>query len=589
MTSILQTIRGVAAAAPDSVAVDNPAGVMTYAELISSADRLARGLRRAGVREGDLVGMSLGRANLPVGLLAIMAAGAAYLPVDTTVSSDMMVTWLDECSVRTVLAEREPDDVSSKQTYVLFGEVMRNADDADTECHPSATVEDTLAYVIPTSGTTRRPKLVAVGHRGLSAHTHALREACELTPQDRVLQFHTITFDAAAEEIYPTLSAGATLVTLDAVPAPHELMALAQEHRITVLNLPTSYWHQLAAERTQSLSMSLADLRLVVIGGEGAGAELVSKWVTDIRIPLINSYGVTEATITSTWCLVNEEDAGAEIPIGSPIDGTTTRILDKDLNPTAPGSPGELCIGGVGVAWGYLGEAGLTADKFRPDPYASAPGGRLYRTGDLCTQERDARIFFGGRQDLEVKVRGYRVDLSSIEAELTSLPGVVGAVVVPSATIEGQLLAYLVTDPSAGTQVDADSVRTHLEDRLPPWSVPHIFRFLSSFPLTSHGKVDRGVLATRVAERAPGPVEGAPESIAVTVSGIWSEVLGVSDLPAETDFFEAGGHSLLAFRILSSIRRQLAVDVPARALFDTPRLNEFTTQVEALLAKAERT
>lgn len=569
---------------------------MTYAELVAAADTVATALQRAGVREGDVVAMALSRPHLPAGVLAIMAAGAAYLPIDTAVSADMVGTWLAECSVRTVLTDRDPDNIpSSGQALVRYDEALRSGDGADAERHRSAAVEDTLAYVIPTSGTTRRPKLVAVGHCGLAAHARAVRDACELTPQDRVLQFHTINFDAAAEEIYPTLAAGATLVTLDAVPAPHELIAFSQEHRITVLNLPTSYWHQLAAERTESLTTGLADVRLVVIGGEGAVAELASKWVRDVRIPLINSYGVTESTIMSTWCLVGEEDAQPDVPIGSPIDGTTTRILDDDLNPTAPGSAGELCIGGVGVAWGYLGEAGLTADKFRPDPYTSTPGGRLYRTGDVCTEERDGRIFFGGRRDLEVKVRGYRVDLSPIEAELMSLPGVVGAAVVPSTTTEGQLLAYLVTDPASGNQVGADGVRTHLEGRLPSWSVPHVFRFLASFPLTSHGKVDRAALAAGDAENAPAapqraaPNEGAPESTAVTVSGIWSDVLGVPDVTAEMNFFEAGGHSLLAFRILSNIRRQLAVDVPAKALFDTPRLGEFTAQVEALLDEAERT
>ncbi|CAM5280143.1 Carrier domain-containing protein OS=Kitasatospora aureofaciens OX=1894 GN=HS99_0015140 PE=4 SV=1 [Kitasatospora aureofaciens] len=569
---------------------------MTYAELVAAADTVAAALQRAGVREGDVVAMALSRPHLPAGVLAIMAAGAAYLPVDTAVSADMVGTWLAECSVRTVLSDREPDNIpSSGRTLVRYDEVLRSEGGADAERHRSAAVEDALAYVIPTSGTTRRPKLVAVGHRGLAAHTRALRDACELKPHDRALQFHTINFDAAAEEIYPTLAAGATLVTLDEVPAPHELIVFCQEHQITVLNLPTSYWHQLAAEHTESLTTGLASVRSVVIGGEGAVAELATKWVRDVRIPLINSYGVTESTITSTWCLVEEDDAQPDVPIGSPIDGTTTRILDDDLNPTATGSAGELCIGGVGVAWGYLGEAGLTADKFRPDPYASTPGGRLYRTGDVCTEEHNGRIFFRGRRDLEVKVRGYRIDLSSIEAELTSLPGVIGAAAVQSAKTEGQLLAYLVTDPAPGNQVDADGARRHLEGRLPSWSVPHVFRFLTSFPLTSHGKVDRAALAARDAESALAaaqpvvPTKVAPESTAATVSGIWSDVLGVPDVTMETNFFEAGGHSLLAFRILSNIRRQLAVDVPAKTLFDTPKLGEFTAEVEALLVETERT
>lgn len=568
---------------------------MTYAELISAAETVATALQRVGVREGDVVAMALSRPHLPAGVLAIMAAGAAYLPIDTAVSADMVGTWLAECSVRTIFTDREPGDIPrGGRALVRYDEALRGGDGADAERHRSAGGEDALAYVIPTSGTTRRPKLVAVGHRGLAAHTRALRDACELTSQDRVLQFHAIDFDAAAEEIYPTLAAGATLVTLDAVPAPHELIAFSQEHRITVLNLPTSYWHQLAAEGTESLTTGLADVRLVVIGGEVAVAELASKWVRDVRIPLINSYGVTESTITSTWCLVKEEDARSDVPIGSPIDGTTTRILDDELNPKDSGSTGELCIGGVGVAWGYLGEAGLTADKFRPDPYASTPGGRLYRTGDLCTEERDGRIVFGGRRDLEVKVRGYRVDLGLIEAELTSLPGVVGAAVVPSTTTEGQLLAYLVTDPTSGSQVDAGGVRTHLEGQLPSWSLPHVFRFLTSLPLTSRGKVDRAALAARHAESAPAAPQpdaptGVPESTAVTVSGIWSDVLGVPHVTAETNFFEVGGHSLLAFRILSGIRRRLAVDVPAKALFDTPQLGEFTAQVEVLLAETERT
>lgn len=582
MSAVFERVRRAASTYPDMVAVSGSAGATTYAELVTAAQALADELRAAGVREGDVVGMALGRAHLPVGVLGIMASGAGYLPIDDAAPEERILGALDECAVRVLLADREGVTGGAGRTTVRYDDESLRRPHADRPPRPVAAAADELAYVIATSGTTRRPKLVAVGQRGLLAHATALHEKCRLAPGDRVLQFHTINFDAAAEEIYPTLVAGATVVTIDEVPAPHELIEIARRHRVTVLDLPTSYWHQLAAEPTADLVAGLAGVRVVIIGGEGAVGEVVERWLADVRIPLLNSYGVTEATITSTAVLLGKQQPGADVPIGWSIEGSTTRVLDEDLTPTPYGESGELCVGGVGVAWGYLGEPGLTADRFRPDPHAERPGARLYRTGDRCTADPDGLVHFMGRADLEVKIRGFRLDLSHVEAELLAIPGVVGAAVVPSQRREGQLVAHLVADLSSAP-LSVDDVRGHLAQRLPATSLPHVFRFLPSFPLTSHGKVDRAALAAAEHPEPRKDPAAAPaaETPAGQVAAIWSEVLGVPDLAPDTNFFEAGGHSLLAFRILSKIRNRLGIDVPAKALFDAPLLGDFTRRVEA--------
>ncbi|HEY4564953.1 MAG TPA: non-ribosomal peptide synthetase, partial [Thermoanaerobaculia bacterium] len=455
---------------------------------------------------------------------------------------------------------------------------------------------ESLVYLIYTSGSTGRPKGVMIRHAALSNYVEAFRDEQALRAGDRVLQFASISFDTSAEEIYPCLASGAALALRNdaMLGSTAEFLRACGEWEISVLDLPTAFWHELVA-RLEAEPASLPEtLRLVVIGGERALPERLAAWHAQGRrkVRLLNTYGPTECTIVATRAELAARVTAGEVPIGRPVRNLRAWVLDPRLRLAAPGVPGELCVGGAGLARGYAGRPDLTAERFVPDPWSREPGGRMYRTGDLVRLLPSGDLEFLGRIDDQVKIRGFRVELREIEAVLAESPGVAEAVVVAREDTPGdrRLAAYLVAR-EAEDDLEIAGVRNHLKGRLPDYMIPASFTLLDRFPLTPSGKVDRRSLpAPDRARRGPERDFVAPRTdTEETIAAIWSEVLGLDRVGVTENFFDLGGHSLLLPQVIHRLGAAFQVEVPLRVLFEEPTVEGLAVTVEEiLLAEIER-
>ncbi|HEX2093638.1 MAG TPA: amino acid adenylation domain-containing protein, partial [Longimicrobiaceae bacterium] len=553
-------VRARAAERPDAVAVWHAGEALTYAELDRRASRLAHHLQRRGVGPETRVGVFLERSpELLVALLGVLGAGAVYVPLDPVFPRDRLALLAEDARVALVLTEQRwfaelPGSVAA--TAVLL-DADRERIEREPATPPEAPVfPESAAYVIYTSGSTGRPKGVTVPHGALARYTGAARAAYGVGPDDRVLQFASVAFDASAEEIYTALTAGARLVLRDEemLDSARAFLERCREWGITVLDLPTAYWHELAAELADGERAELPEaLRLVVIGGERALPERLRAWRERFggRVRLVNTYGPTETTIVATLCDLpaTPEEAGVatprHVPIGRPVAGARVYVLDPRGEPAPIGVPGELYIGGVGVARGYLDRPELTAERFLPDPFAAEPGARVYRTGDRVRWLASGELEFVGRADQQVKIRGFRVEPGEVEAVLARQPGVEDAVVVArqdEADREApRLVAYLVPEP--GSEPTPAELRAALRAELPAYMVPAAWVTLDAFPLTRTGKVDRRALpAPDAATLAREAVRAAPQSgVERAVAEAWREVLGVEEVGLDDIFFDLGG------------------------------------------------
>jgi pristinamycin I synthase 3 and 4 len=560
---------------------------LAYAELDALANRLARALRRRGVGPDVRVAVAMERGpELPVALLAVLKAGGAYVPIDPAYPAERIRYVVQDSGAALVLTHaateaRAAGAGAETLSIDLADEIFRHE---DAGALPDDPHPDALAYVIYTSGSTGRPKGVGVSHRSLAAHCEAVVRHFGLTAADRAAQITSIGFDISVEEIFPTWAAGGAVVFRPAdVPSYGAgfLRWLAEE-RITVLNLPTAFWHAWVHDLAAADARPPASLRLLIVGGETAQPAALAQWrrmAPGVR--WLNGYGPTEATITAT---VHEPAAAGEgdIPIGRPLGSSTALVLTDALHPVPLGEAGELFLGGGGVARGYLGRPSLTAERFVPDPFAVHPGARLYRTGDRARLRPDGELEFLGRVDAQVKVAGFRVEPGEVEAVLAEHPGVAHAAVVAHAfdAAGTRLVAYAV--PRAEGGADEAALRGWMRERLPAWQVPSAVVLLDAMPLSAHGKIDRRALPAP-AELDPLPAGFAEpeEGTEDAVARAWREVLGLSHVRAEDDFWELGGHSLLGMQVLSRIRQRLGVELPVRALFDAPTVAALAARVDA--------
>jgi acyl-coenzyme A synthetase/AMP-(fatty) acid ligase len=416
-----------------------------------------------------------------------------------------------------------------------------------------------------------------VPHRAISSFVRGARESYGLGPGDRVLQFASISFDTSAEEIWPALASGATLVLRPeemAASIPHFVRELARLD-VTVLDLPTAFWHEMVLGlEAENLELPRR-LRLVLLGGEEALADRFALWQrrAGSSVRLVNTYGPTETTIVATRRELSELAPGAMVPIGRPIPGARAHVLDRFLAPVPPGVRGELWIGGAGVAQGYLGRPDLTAERFVPDPFAEEPGARLYRTGDLAVLRPDGDLVFAGRADRQLKIRGYRIEPGEIEAALRLHPAVQGAVVDARGPADARrLIAWIV--PREGAAPESAELRAFLRGRLPDPLVPAAFATLTELPLTPSGKVDRRAL-TEPLEARSGYLEGVawaePQSaLERTIAGIYGDLLRVARVGLHDNFFDLGGHSLLIVRAHQKLKEALGREIPVVDLFRFP-------------------
>jgi amino acid adenylation domain-containing protein len=527
-----------------------------------------------------------------VGLLGILKAGGAYLPLDPAYPRERLEFMLADAQTRFVLTDRhlasdfEPQTRNLQFVY-LDSDWEEIAKESRANPINTATADDP-AYVIYTSGTTGQPKGVVITNRGLVNYIVAAGEEFAINSADRVLQFASLSFDIAAEEIHTSLLHGATLVlrTDEMLDSVSTFLSACSHLGITVLDLPTAYWHQLAGQAAGE-SLALPDsLRLVIIGGERASPDLVASWqrFAGERIRLLNSYGPTEATIVAT---VWEAPAGfvnppREIPIGKPMANAQAYVLGQDYNLLPAGMPGELYLGGAGIARGYFNRAELTAERFIPHPLSKRGGERLYRTGDRARWLPDGNIEFLGRVDGQVKIRGFRIELGEIEIALNAHEQVREAVVTVREDAPGdkRLVAYVVGD--AEQPVSPADLRRHMRRRLPEYMTPSAFVALESLPLTPSGKVDRRALPTP--ERAESPAGGyAPprDASELDLVKVFEMALNVIPVGIKDNFFELGGHSLLALRVCNLIERNLGKRLPVATIFQ----NASVEQLAAVLRR----
>ncbi|HVR98044.1 MAG TPA: amino acid adenylation domain-containing protein, partial [Thermoanaerobaculia bacterium] len=452
---------------------------------------------------------------------------------------------------------------------------------------------ENAAYLMFTSGSTGTPKGVVVPHRAAAWYAATAVGNYGLGSGDRVLQYASVSFDISVEEIFPALACGATLVLTTGEPlSAARLFEKCRREGVTALFMATALWHELTAEASAHPESFPASLRLVCFGGEKVLPERVSSWrrSVDPAVELINSYGPTEATVVAALYWIEADGEAAEVPLGRPIPGACLYGLDRHFIPLPIGVPGELLIGGAGVARGYLHRPDLTADRFVPDPLSGEPGGRLYRTGDRTRWRWDGNLEYLGRIDRQVKVRGFRVEPGEIESLLSSYPGVFEAVVLvcQEPSRERRLVAYVLPQP--GGEVSVRDLRGFAKDRLPAYMVPATIVSVGSLPRTPNGKVDRLALEREspILDREPWEAEpgwiGPRTPTEELVAGVWSAVLGVERIGVADDFFDLGGHSLLATQVVSRLEQTLGIAVPLKQLFQTPTLAGLAESLDAGLA-----
>ncbi|HEU4558059.1 MAG TPA: amino acid adenylation domain-containing protein [Longimicrobium sp.] len=569
---------------PGTTAVVFEGGELTYAQLNARANRLAHRLRALGVGPDARVAICAERTpEMVAGLLAVLKAGGAYVPLDPAYPEERLRWLLDDSAPVAVLAHGSlAGRFAGTGVPVLELDAGSPvwADGPETNPERGALLPEHLAYVIYTSGSTGRPKGVMVTHRAVGRQAAAVQAGFGLRADDRVLQFASVAFDAAVEEIFGALLTGAALVlrTQAWLEGAHAFWGRCAENRVTVADLPTRFWQLLLDEPSAAIPECV---RLLAIGGEAVEPAALEAWFLrdGHRPPLLNTYGPTETTVNATLgTIVN--DPATWRSIGRPVANTRTYLLDTRGEPVPVSVAGELYIGGGQVARGYLDRPGLTAERFVPDPFARQPGARLYRTGDLGRWLPEGTIEFLGRTDFQVKIRGFRIELGEIEARLAEHAAVRDAVVLAREDEPGdrRLVAYCVADEG----VDVESLRAHLAERLPGYMVPAAFVRLDAFPVTAGGKVDRRALpapegdefALRGYEAPAGETEQA-------VAEIWAEVLKVERVGHRDSFFDLGGHSLLAVQVISRVRQRMAAEVALRDLFARPVLADFARGLES--------
>jgi amino acid adenylation domain-containing protein len=560
---------------------------LTYGELNDQANRMAHELIERGIGPERLVAVSLDRSiDLMVSLLAVWKAGGAFVPLDPAYPLERREFMLKDSGAPLLLTQ-------SKYAGGLAGAGIETlcVDDPETRrkwrSRPpdepaSGATADNLAYVIYTSGSTGVPKGVEISHRALLNHNQAISVAYGLGTADRVLQFGSISFDLAFEEIFPTWLNGATLVLRteeSAVSLSHFLRYVADE-RISVLILPTAFWHEL----TEHLDREPLPpgVRLVSIGGESASNEAYRRWKGRApgAVRLINTYGPTETTITAT--LFAEDRSREDLPIGRPLANLRVEVLDERLQPVSPGEVGELCIGGLGLARGYRNRPDLTSARFIHYPAVAGHHTRLYRTGDRVRLAADGNLEFVGRVDNQVKIRGFRIELGEIEEVLRACPVVRDAVVLAREDQRGskRLVAYYLARESG--QSTTSTLLSHLRAKLPSYMVPSSYVRLEAFPYTPSGKIDRRALPPPGKAR-PDLAEAflAPRTpIEEQMAAIWRDVLGLREVGIRDNFLDLGGDSLLALQITSRVRDTLRRELPLAGLYEAPTIEALATLLE---------
>jgi amino acid adenylation domain-containing protein/non-ribosomal peptide synthase protein (TIGR01720 family) len=571
---------------PDRIAVASPDGQLSYGELEARANLLAHRLRALGAGPEVLVAVCTERTlQRVVGMLGVLKAGGAHVALDPTYPRERLAFLLDDARAAVLLTERRFYErlPASSAPVICLDEGWDSIRAAAAPLPASGVGPLNLAYVVYTSGSTGKPKGVEIPHAGLMNLVRWHQNLYGVTPADRGTQIASPAFDAAIWELWPYLSAGASLHIPDEetrLSSPGMIRWWA-EQEITLAYLMTPLAEGVLEEGVPA-GLPLAT-RALIIGGD----RLHRRPAPGTCFRLMNHYGPAEYSVTSTVVEVPPADAGAGIPsIGRPVDNTWIYILDRHLRPVPIGVLGELFVTGLGLARGYLRRPEMTAEKFVPDPLSAEPGARMYRTGDLVRYLPDGEMDFLGRLDHQVKLRGLRIELGEIESVLAEHPAVREAVVQVREDRPGhkRLTAYVVAavDPPPAI----DELRGFVRERLPEYMVPTAFSLLPALPLTPNGKVDRRALTAPAldAERA---YQAPRTPVEETLARLWAELLRLDRISVNDNFFELGGHSLLATRFIARVREELGVAVPLRGIFEAPTIETFAELILNLQVRAQ--
>ncbi|OPG95128.1 hypothetical protein B2I21_27960 [Chryseobacterium mucoviscidosis] len=583
---------------PHAVAIEDGERTITYEELQTQAQAIACMLRDAHTEAGTVIGLYMERSiELVASMLGTLKVGACFVPVDPEYPAER-IRWMVENSrmpivlTRSDLMDSLPIDhdcvvAVDKLQGIQVERVSQEEAGLPSKC---ISMENT-AYVIYTSGSTGKPKGVMISQRSLADHVQTVIEGNRLNDNDRIVQFSAISFDFSIHEMFPALLVGATLVLRPkSVLDTHEFVRWLNVKEISVLYLPTAYWHLLVSEWDETDAFP-ASMKLVSVGGEKASIALYEKWkqITQGRIRWSNAYGPTEATVAATTFYDDMDklhEAHEDLPIGRPLPNTQLYILDHLLQPVPIGVAGELFIGGVRLAQGYLNQPELTDKAFIPHPFQQ--GERLYQTGDYVRYREDGQIEYIGRKDSQVKIRGYRVELGEIEVCLEQLPQVEQALVTVRDDLDAsgqQLVAYV---KCKNGEAVLDTIRHDAKQLLPSYMQPSFYVTLKNFPFTAGGKINRALLPKPdvFSAESAGSRQPANET-EERLSRIWCQLLQRKGVGTKENFFEIGGHSLLATQMNSLIRKEFSKNVPIKAIFDSPTIMELAQIISSIEAESK--
>jgi amino acid adenylation domain-containing protein len=567
---------------PEALAAESHGRQLTYGELVQQADCLAGRLRRHGVRADSLVAVFLERSiEMLIGLLAVWKAGGAYVPIDPEYPAERVRFMLQDTKAVAVLTQKAiAAALPAMDTAVVYLDAEEDRVATSSGDHPRSpsSSPEQLAYLIFTSGSTGRPKGVPIRHANLFNLICWHQQAYQVTPADRATQIAGTAFDASVWEIWPYLTAGASIhfpdhdTRLDA----GQLVRWLADRQITLTFLPTPLAESVLRE---TWPQTLA-LRVLLTGGD----RLTYRPPRKLPFRLVNHYGPTENTVVSTCADVDERPGNTPPPMGRPLPNTQCYVVDRHLQPVPIGVPGELLLGGAQLSSGYWNRPELTAEKFIPNPFCAESGARLYRTGDLVRLLPDGNLEFLGRIDNQVKIRGFRIELGEIESALNQHPAVQEAVVLAREDTPGEkvLVAYLVAKNPRPDLVD--QLRGLVHAAMPEYMVPAHFVLLKALPWTHNGKLDRDVLP------APGGGSESPSTTGVaprtpteeSVMGVFRAVLDRSDFGVFDSFFDLGGHSLMASRLMFKLRAVSGFDLPLRLLFERPTAAVLAEAIDGL-------
>lgn len=579
------------AATPEAIALIYQDQHYSYQQLNAQANQLARYLQQKGVRSETLVGVCMARSpQMVIALIAVLKAGGAYVPIDPDYPQERIDLIVAEAQVPVLIA----DSVRTKNLFNTITDVVCIETDGDiigqqTDENLDVLLDAQLAYVIYTSGSTGKPKGVMIEHPALINFVQSVGATYQLSPADRVLQFASISFDISVEEIFATLTHGATLVlrSPEMLRSTSAFLQTCQRWEISVIDLPTAFWHKLCADLADAEFPDA--LRLVIIGGERAVPQWLNLWKQHAppHVRLVNTYGPTEATVVTTLCdlagpYAVETHKNRILPIGKPLNNVQVYVLDEQRQPVLAGLIGELYIGGKGLARGYFNRPELTAESYPCISVQDKGSIRLYKTGDRVQQRDDGHLEFLGRADKQEKIRGFRIELSEIETVLEQHAKVRQAIVLAREDIPGdkRLVAYVVLNEKIRSEQtlpqlisgEIPSLRAHIQGKLPGYMVPAAFMLLDTLPLSANGKVDKRALPAPTLER-PALAEAyvAPRTpLEAELAALWAKVTGVVKVGVNDNFFELGGNSLQTMELISYVEKNHSLSIPLKDFLAMP-------------------